>query len=399
LLPEALLRYSVRGSKVVPHFLGDHDLPWLRTLLDDADRFVGRRQRELAEQLREPRDDKVPAGKYRLAFHVLRGLMKTRRVSAVPAAKARAAVFGAANTGSDRATTLANVATTFGVAVAELEASLFSDLPGEGLVVTPEPCISPLELSLRANVALAQALLFRATSVVIEVEGNARALVRHAKLRGLICSARPHGVAESAALEISGPLALFHRTLVYGRALGELLPLCSWCRHFRLFAGCVLREQHVELELSSADPIFPAAEPRRFDSQVEERFARDFARLAPDWHVIREPEPIAAQSTLVFPDFALQHRDSKARRWLLEIVGFWTPDYVGRKLAQYRSAGLPNLILCIDQDRECADGDLPTGAHIIRYRRRIDPALLMPILEAGESIGPSHEGSGQPKRT
>jgi predicted nuclease of restriction endonuclease-like RecB superfamily len=71
--------------------------------------------------------------------------------------------------------------------------------------------------------------------------------------------------------------------------------------------------------------------PRRYDSLLEERFAREFRRLAPAWDVIREPEPIAAAGTLIFPDFAVQRRSDPTRRWLLEIVGFfWTPDYVKR---------------------------------------------------------------------
>ena len=39
------------------------------------------------------------------------------------------------------------------------------------------------------------------------------------------------------------------------------------------------------------------------------------------WDVIREPEPVKAGTTLLFPDFALQHRIQPERRWLLEIVG------------------------------------------------------------------------------
>src|SRR5438094_9516842 len=54
LVPEALLLYGVRGEIVVPHFLGDHDHPWLRVLLDEYERFDGRPKRELDERLREP---------------------------------------------------------------------------------------------------------------------------------------------------------------------------------------------------------------------------------------------------------------------------------------------------------------------------------------------------------
>jgi predicted nuclease of restriction endonuclease-like RecB superfamily len=103
--------------------------------------------------------------------------------------------------------------------------------------------------------------------------------------------------------------------------------------------------------------------------------------------VIREPEPITAGDTLIFPDFALQHRSNPARRWLLEIVGFWTPDYVARKLALYRSAHLSNLILCIDQDRSCAEADFPARALVVRFRRRVDAAAVLRVVDTGHFPG------------
>jgi uncharacterized protein len=77
----------------------------------------------------------------------------------------------------------------------------------------------------------------------------------------------------------------------------------------------------------------------------------------------------------------LRHRSDSARQWLLEIVGFWTPDYVARKLALYRSARLSNLILCIDEGRNCAEADLPSGARIVRYRRRVDAGAVLRVIE------------------
>ena len=68
------------------------------------------------------------------------------------------------------------------------------------------------------------------------------------------------------------------------------------------------------------------------------------------------------------------------RRWLLEIVGFWTPDYVARKLALYRRARLTNLILCIDEDRNCTAGDLPAGALVVRFHRRVDAAAVLRLV-------------------
>jgi uncharacterized protein len=296
----------------------------------------------------------------------------------VPPRQARRLVFGEAARGTaGRDATLGRVASALAVTAEDLEASLFADLPGERVLTGLGAALSPAELALRANLALTQALLFRATGVTLEVEGNARALVQTAKLRGLICTVSR---ASSTVLEVSGPLALFRRTILYGRALGALVPHLAWCQRFRLRAACLLEERLVDLYLGTGDPILPADAPRHYDSQLEERFAREFRKLAPDWDVFREPEPIVAGNHVVFPDFALQHRYNASRRWLLEIVGFWTPDCVRRKLALYREARVTNLILCIDEARACDEERLPAGAIIVKFRRRVDALAVRRIV-------------------
>jgi hypothetical protein len=381
LLPEALLPCSIHGSVVLPHFLEEHDHPWLRVLLEEYARFVGRRQRELDQRLREPLPCASPAAKRRAAIHVLARQWGSRGSATISPRRARATVFvEAARSREKPAAVLASSAAALGVTAAELTDALFADLPGERLVAAPAEVLSPGELAVRANLAIAQGLLFRSAAVPIDMEGNARAVVRHAKLRGLICAVVPREGARRAALEISGPYALFRRTLIYGRILSELLPLLVWCQRFHLQAECTVRGQQVILRLASGDPIFPGRAPRLYDSKLEESFARDFRRIATGWDVIREPEAVPAGDTLIFPDFALEHRGD-GRRWLVEIVGFWTRDYVERKLALLRVAGLRNLILCIDENRNCADAALPTSARVLLFRRRLDAAAVLRLIE------------------
>jgi hypothetical protein len=239
------------------------------------------------------------------------------------------------------------------------------------------------EIALRVNLATAQALVHRARTVRIALSGQAHAVVRQARLRGLLCQVRPGATEADAMLELSGPLALFRHTLVYGRALASVLPLLAWCTRFRLEAGCVLDGEERALTLRTGDPIFPSAPPRRYDSKVESRFARDFARAAPGWEVIREPRPVAAGEGLIFPDFALVPRGRPDQAWLLEIVGYWTPEYLARKVAALRAAQLDRLVLCVDSDRLCAGeaADLPASARVVPYRRRIDPAAVLAAIE------------------
>ena len=88
MLPEALLPCSVQGNVVLPHFLGEHDHLWLRVLLEEYARFVGCRQRELDERLREPLPCASPAAKRRVAIHVLTNLWSSRRAASPAAVRA-----------------------------------------------------------------------------------------------------------------------------------------------------------------------------------------------------------------------------------------------------------------------------------------------------------------------
>jgi predicted nuclease of restriction endonuclease-like RecB superfamily len=263
------------------------------------------------------------------------------------------------------------------VAVSDLEAALFADLPGERIVQPPERIPSVQDAALKVNLAISRSLLARATMVVIRAQGSIRPVVRQAQLRGLLCTVR---AVPDREIEISGPFALFRRTLVYGRALGELLPFLTRTARFELRARCFFSGQEGTLILRSGDPIEPRADSRTFDSKLESRFATDFKRLAPAWDLIREPEPIRAGDSLIFPDFAVRHRLDPKREHVIEIVGFWTADYISRKLERLRAARITNLILVIDQDRRCSEESLPDGARVVWFRKRVDAAKVLEVL-------------------
>ena len=156
--------------------------------------------------------------------------------------------------------------------------------------------------------------------------------------------------------------------------------MLAWARRFELEAVCDIRGRRAFVTLATGDPIFPTQEPRRFDSTVEKRFARDFARAARDWTIIREPEPIDAGGHLFFPDFAVYPRLATSQRWFVEIVGVWTPEYLARKLERLRDARISNLILCVDEDRNVGEGDVPASATLVRYGRRIAVAKVLEIV-------------------
>jgi predicted nuclease of restriction endonuclease-like RecB superfamily len=376
LLPEATIPFRVDQGRVLPGFLDARDVPWLRILIEEIDRFRGRPVRELRQRLREPLPCATPHFKRRAAVAALLRLWRSEPEALVPPEKARECLFCARAGSASRKEALDAAAATLGVDAAGLERSLFADLPGERLVRAPDVIPSPPEVALRANQLIARSLLFHARRVRIKAEGAVRPLVRQAKLRGLLCSVTQSG---QPVLELSGPFSVFRHTLLYGRALGELVGFLPQCARFELRADCVLRGEEAILDLQTGDPIFPAEAVKPYDSKLEERFARDLRKAAPDWDLLREPEPVPVAGTIIFPDFLLRHRLRPEMSFLVEIMGFWSADYVTRKLDLLCRANIANLVLCLDETRNCDAGDLPMAARVVRFRRRIDP---MAVLDA-----------------
>jgi len=379
----ALARCSIHEGAVVLHWMNDLDHPWLSGLIEVYTAFIGEPRHRLEEHLTHVRAEatRERAG-WKLALQALDRVFPTEVVAALPPPSVRAAVFEAAAPGiRPRAEVFGQVAADLNSSQAALETALFADLPSQRILRPPEHPVHAPPIALRCNLAIAQAALKNSSKIALLVRGNSRAVVRHAKLRGLICTVSPATPAGCARLDISGPLALFRKTALYGRHLAELVPLLPWCASFELQALCSIRGRDARLTLSPADPIPPGPEPRRYDSLLEERFARDFTRAAPEWELLREPEPIPVDRTLIFPDFALLHRTDPDRRWLVEIIGFWTPDYVEQKLRRLGEAQIGNLILCIDASLNCGESSLPEGCPVIRFRKRVDPREVLKLIE------------------
>jgi len=377
-----LLNTRIEGDRILPRYLGERDHGWLGALLDEHARFVGLRRSELHSRLSEPLPVAAPKNKLRMAARVLDRLTAGRIEAAVSPELVRSSLFRtAAATDEARKKTLERVAGELGSSARALESALFADLRSERRVAALSDDYSPSRLAVEVNSALVAGLLARATRVRIRLRGNTRALVRQARLRGLICVVL--GDTTSVVLDISGPFTLFRHTGVYGRALAALVPRLSGCDGFELVASCILsRAKRVStVVVRSGDPIAASSELGPFDSRVEARFAADFARAAPDWDLIREPAPFATAGGLLFPDFELVRRGDPAHRWLLEIAGFWTRDYLDRRLEQLRTANVERWIVCVDEHKRCGREQAPKSKQLLCYRRRIDPAAVLALID------------------
>lgn len=391
--PQIAYRLSARvgGDRLNLRYLSPDDEPWLESLLAECARFAGRKQAELHERLREPLGVPAPRHKLRVATQVLERLLpESPRRTPLPR-EVRARVFAAAaKTAGGREQVLQAVAQELGVDAATIELSLFADLAGQKRIAALPPDLSASRLALLANQALVHTFLRRALRVRIRAWGSAHGLMRQARRLGLICTeTTPPAPTSSAppdtALDISGPFALFRKTELYGRALASLLPHAARCQHFELEADCALDRSAppATLCVSASDPIFSDNEPTAFDSRVETRLRRDLERLKCEWRCLPGPHAVIGEEGRYAPDLELFSAGEPGRRWLLEMVGFWTPEYLQQRLAAARAAGIHCVLFCVDETRRCSERDMPADPRVFRYERRIDArALLVRLAQA-----------------
>jgi len=84
-----------------------------------------------------------------------------------------------------------------------------------------------------------------------------------------------------------------------------------------------------------------------FDSGIESDFAARFEALNLDWDLVREPEPLEAGSRVMIPDFAFDYQYADFRIFF-EIMGFWTPEYVEKKLGQLETLEDVEMLVAVD---------------------------------------------------
>lgn len=112
-----------------------------------------------------------------------------------------------------------------------------------------------------------------------------------------------------------------------------------------------------------------------YDSAWERALAEEFAEKIgaerEGWSLHREERPMAVAGEVFLPDFTLRHVDG--REALVEIVGFWTPEYLEAKLRKVRGAGLAHLVLVVYRG-------LAAGEEGEAVRRRVQAAAVGPVL-------------------
>ncbi|MFH1921950.1 MAG: DUF790 family protein [Planctomycetota bacterium] len=230
----------------------------------------------------------------------------------------------------------------------EIERELFADVIEFHRLVRFEGYADAGALLARYNVAQVQAALFGAVSMTVWAGEDFKTILRYAKLARLM-----HTIVRSGEgryrFRFDGPASVLRQTRRYGAAMARFLPALIACPNWQMHAVIHTRRSgfSVRLELSSEDGLnshLPA--PEEFDSSMEEAFSEKWGAEKRDgWRMVREGEILHRGQKVFVPDFVFRHDDG--RSVLMELIGFWTPEYVEAKLETLRTFQDERILLAV----------------------------------------------------
>ncbi len=404
MLPTDLLHHRQNGEEIIPKRLklDSKHIELANELISSFQESLGKTQGALERQLLELEGDttdyKVKRG---LAYLLKSGFCTFEVVSPLEPQMLRERVFALAakSVPSSELTqvTLKNIADNLTqelereVLPQQVRDGLYADL-SENKILTNFDAPKPENLLHRYNLSQVQGVFYKASQLVLNahrnVPGEYKLLFRYLKLFQLM--AYIEGDADHGfTITIDGPTSLFNPSTRYGLAIAKLIPALLHVTKWSLSATLQVRDFYTEtwktgrFTLNSECGLVTHYSPGKpYDSMIEASFADKWDAMKTCWALEREVDLIPIPGSVMIPDFRLVHPDG--RSYLLEIVGYWRPEYLQKKFAQVRRAQSDNLILAISERLNLDKvgvklSDVP--ARIVWFKDKLLPKSILAVIE------------------
>ena len=192
-------------------------------------------------------------------------------------------------------------------------------------------------------------------------------------------------------IALDGPISPFvQSTTRYGRQLAAFLPALFLGQKWSMTATVRVPQfrktltYHLDHNVTLQSHFKGSGD---FDSKLEADFAAEFLAKFGDergqWILDREDELIILGDAVMIPDFSVTHKKD-GRRALIEIVGFWHPNYLQQKLWQVRQAQQKNLILLVYEKLNLTPDKLKDVPSEVLYFK--SKPVLKQVLAAIEKV-------------
>ena len=383
-----------RGDKIFPRLIKTDDAGYLRdaaVLIEIFDEFQGKTRGELERELEEYIGTATD-------FRIMRGFIKLLNdrceyETSAPAepVEIRQKVFLGARkfqpvfpNSENKSKVLEIAAEEFGTDAATLAANLYADLSAQQRLTSFEN-ITPSELLDRYNLAQAQAILYKCVEMKISIApsdaANYRALFGWIKHFGLI-----HSVAGNAAdgyeIVLTGAASIFHRSQKYGIQMSVFLPALLLCGNWKMRAEINDKKGVGFYELTSAQTelVSNRYDEPEYENPVHEKLKKSWEKSAAVWRLEENREVVDLGKTAFIPDFVLISPENE--KVYLDVLGFWTPKSLQKRLAELEAANFKKFIIAAWQElRGSREEATFSSANVVFFKSKLEPLLLEEAVE------------------
>ena len=395
--------HRLSGEAIVPKRLkiDENNLSIATELITCFEEARGCTQGELNRQLQELEGDTPDYRLKRGLAHLLKSMCEFEIVSPLEPQLLRERVFALSAqsipSSYQSSQTLHTLALQMSqelereVLAEQIRSGLYADL-AENRIMTQFDVPTPENLLHRYNLSQVQGVFYRASHLTLNahrnVPGEYKLLFRYLKLFQLM--AYIEGDADHGfTITVDGPTSLFNPSTRYGLAIAKLIPALLHVTKWSLSATLQTRDFYTNswktgrFSLDSDCSLvshYPPGKP--YDSMLEAAFADRWDSLKTDWVLEREVDLIPIPGSVMIPDFRLVHPDG--RSFLLEIVGYWRPEYLQKKFAQVRRAERNDLILAISERLNLEKAGVKVAdvpAKIIWFKDKLLPKAVLAALD------------------
>jgi predicted nuclease of restriction endonuclease-like RecB superfamily len=418
LLTSDLVRATKKAGKLVPKYLADKDrarlAPIVAALVSTYRSMVGSTKGELDDAAgaipHTARDRAVVAGLRKLCDD----RVELEQNSPLEPEVVREAVFRAAARGHrsaagfDRGAAIEEAARALECDAATIDKSLFADLRDAQVVRSFEP-IAPEDLLARYDLALAQAMLLRASKITLTFEDDRPAVVRNvfraARFHGLLHTIERASGTNGWRVTLDGPFSLFESVQKYGLRLAMFLPSAVALAKFELRADLIWGPQRTpaELVLDQKHRLVPLRETADTTRPEVESLKTAFAALSSPWEARDNDRVVVAKDGVAFvPDLVFSNQGT-GEEVFLEVFGFWSRAAVWRRVEQIR-AGLPSrVLLAVSKGARVSEEVLDEsecGSSLYVFKTAISAKEVLRRLDEGATGGRAKGGRtmSDPKR-
>lgn len=279
---------------------------------------------------------------------------------------------------------IAEVAREYKAEPEQIAWALYADLAENHILTRFDPP-EPAWLLQRYNVALAQALLYRCVRMKLSVFRNIpsryKQLFKFIKFYQLM-HAIEGDLDSGYEILLDGPVSMFRLSQKYGLKLAVFLPALLLCTRWKMEAEIVTAEgeqRYFPLDESS-NLVSHYRDSTMYDSLLEKTFAERFTALESGWEIEREVAIINLKETVFIPDFAFRHPDGRTA--LMEIVGYWRPEYLKKKLMKLRRSGREDMVIAVSANLNVSQDDFTdVPGRVFFFKNRINPKEVITRLE------------------